>query len=90
MMIGRGSVGSDKSIVEFGPLLTIVAPGAQGGMLANPKLFRLSETGAYEGLKLLPHFLVYNKLINAWGKHREMPPFAKKTFHDWYLKNRNR
>ena len=37
VIIGRGSVGSDKSTVRFGPLLTIVALGAQFGTVARPK-----------------------------------------------------
>lgn len=34
----------------------------------------------------LPRFMVYNGL-NAWGKHRELPKFAKETFNDWWKRN---
>jgi len=71
------------------PLTRRLAFKAGAYVLANPKLFRVGEAGAYEGLKLLPNFMIYNKLLNAWGRHREMPPFAKETFRDWYLKNKN-
>lgn len=70
------------------PLTRRLAFKVGGYVLANPKLFRMGETGAYEGLKLMPDFMIYNKLLNAWGRHREMPPFAKETFRDWYLKNK--
>jgi L-lactate dehydrogenase complex protein LldF len=72
------------------PLSRRLAFKAGSYVLANPKAFRLAEAGAYEGLKILPDFLIYNKLLNAWGKHREMPPFARETFHDWYLKNKSK
>lgn len=34
----------------------------------------------------LPRFMLYNSL-NAWGKHRELPKFAKQSFNDWWIKN---
>jgi L-lactate dehydrogenase complex protein LldF len=70
------------------PLTRRLAFKVGGYVLANPRLFRMGEAGAFEGLKLMPDFVVYNKLLNAWGRHREMPPFAKETFRDWYVKNR--
>ncbi len=68
-------------------LIRRLAFKAGAAVLSRPKLFRAAEAGAYGSIKLLPHFLIYNNLFNAWGKHREMPPFAKETFHDWYQKN---
>lgn len=32
----------------------------------------------------MPRFLLYNRL-NAWGKHRELPKFAKQSFNEWWL-----
>ncbi len=34
----------------------------------------------------LPRFMLYNSL-NAWGKHRELPKFAKQSFNEWWIKN---
>lgn len=38
-------------------------------------------------LNYLPRFLIYNKL-NAWGKGRELPTFAKKTFAELWKKGK--
>lgn len=35
----------------------------------------------------LPRFMIYNGL-NAWGKGREMPAFAKESFNDMWKKNK--
>lgn len=70
------------------PLSRRLAFKAGGFVLANPRLFRLAEAGAYSGLKLVPDFVIYNKALNAWGRHHKMPSFAEQTFRDWYLKNK--
>jgi L-lactate dehydrogenase complex protein LldF len=36
-----------------------------------------------------PHFLLYNRSLNPWGRDRELPQVAKQTFRDWYLANRS-
>ena len=35
----------------------------------------------------LPRFMVYNS-VNAWGKGRELPPFAKESFNEMWKKNK--
>ena len=30
-----------------------------------------------------PRFAIYNSL-NGWGEGREMPVFAKQSFHEWW------
>ena len=35
----------------------------------------------------LPRFMVYNNM-NAWGKARELPPFAKESFNEMWKKNK--
>ncbi len=35
---------------------------------------------------VLPRFALYNSL-NAWGKERELPQFAKESFNSWWKKN---
>ena len=37
----------------------------------------------------LPRFMVYNGL-NAWGKGRELPAFAKESFNDMWKNNKVR
>ena len=34
-----------------------------------------------------PRFMIYNGL-NAWGKGRELPTFAKESFNDMWKKNK--
>ena len=34
-----------------------------------------------------PRFAIYNSL-NGWGEGREMPVFAKQSFHDWWKNNK--
>ena len=59
-----------------------------GKVLSNPTLYRMAGDTMEAGLKLLPRFAIYNQL-NAWGEHRDIPPPAKETFHDWYKKHRS-
>lgn len=35
----------------------------------------------------LPRFMVYNA-VNAWGKGRELPVFAKESFNELWRKNK--
>jgi L-lactate dehydrogenase complex protein LldF len=37
-------------------------------------------------INAMPRFLKYNPL-DAWGKGRELPKFAKETFTEWWKKN---
>lgn len=37
----------------------------------------------------LPRPLKYNGL-NAWGKHRELPKFAKQSFNNWWKENQKK
>lgn len=59
-----------------------------GGIFARPSLFRTAEVAAAKILPVIPDFIIYNKALNPWGRHRKMPVFSKDTFRDWYLKNR--
>jgi len=35
-----------------------------------------------------PHFLLYNRSLNPWGRDRELPEMPKQTFREWYAANR--
>jgi L-lactate dehydrogenase complex protein LldF len=59
-----------------------------GKVLSNPTLYRMAGDTMEASLKVLPRFAIYNQL-NAWGRHRDIPPAAKETFHDWYKKHRS-
>jgi L-lactate dehydrogenase complex protein LldF len=59
-----------------------------GKVLSNPTLYRMVGATMEAGLKVLPRFAIYNQL-NAWGRHRDIPPVAKETFHDWSKKHRS-
>jgi L-lactate dehydrogenase complex protein LldF len=59
-----------------------------GKVLSNPTLYRIAGDTMEASLKVLPRFAIYNQL-NAWGQHRDIPPPAKETFHDWYRKHRS-
>src|SRR5271155_5369128 len=60
-----------------------------GVVLSHPRLYRLPLLSASMALKLLPRFLVYNRL-NTWTRGREMPEAPRETFHAWWAKNRGR
>lgn len=59
---------------------------AAGEVFARPPLYRAAESLAARVLPVVPDFIVYNKTLNPWGRHREMPVLARETFRDWYLK----
>lgn len=61
---------------------------AAGFVFAHPFVFRTAEAAASRLLPLAPRFLLYNKTLNPWGRHRKLPDFSKRTFRNWYLKNR--
>ena len=69
------------------PFLKKVAMKAAGELLSRPSAYRAAIAVAAGALAHLPRFIIYSGL-NAWGKHREVPPPPKQTFHRWYQANR--
>lgn len=57
-------------------------------IMEKPKLFNTALRFAPVA-NSLPRFMLYNSL-NAWGKHRELPKFAKQSFNDWWIKNQKK
>ena len=55
-------------------------------LMEHPKLFNTALKFAPLA-NHLPRCLVYNA-ANAWGKGREMPPFAKESFNEMWKKNK--
>jgi L-lactate dehydrogenase complex protein LldF len=58
-----------------------------GKVLSSPKLYRIAMSSTETALTILPDFAIYNPL-NYWGKHRDVPDAADKTFHEWYKSHR--
>jgi L-lactate dehydrogenase complex protein LldF len=58
-----------------------------GKLLSHPEAYRVATESAETALKVLPRFAVYNQ-FNPWGRHREVPAPAKRTFHQWYREHR--
>lgn len=60
-----------------------------GGMkflMERPKLFNTALKFAPVANKM-PRFMIYNAL-NAWGKGRELPVFAKQSFNEMWKSNK--
>jgi L-lactate dehydrogenase complex protein LldF len=57
-------------------------------VLANPRRLQLvAHIGRM--VQRLPRFVIYNPL-NPWGRQREVPTIAKKSFRDWYAERKKR
>ncbi len=69
------------------PLIKKTAMAAAGAVLGNPKLYRAAIATADSALSGLPRFAQYNRL-NAWGIGRENPKPPRRSFHQWWAKNR--
>ena len=54
-----------------------------GVVLRTPWLYRLTGKMLRWTVPLLPRWISYNRL-NSWGKHRELPPFPKRSFRELY------
>ena len=55
-----------------------------GMVMRSPRLFAWSGRVARSVLPRLPRWMVYNRL-NAWGRQRELPPMAPKSFAEQYV-----
>jgi L-lactate dehydrogenase complex protein LldF len=57
-------------------------------VLANPRRLQLvAHIGRM--VQRLPRYVIYNPL-NPWGRQREVPTIAKKSFRDWYSERKKR
>ena len=59
-----------------------------GHVFAHPEEFHRVEKAAGPMLDHTPHFLMYNRSLNPWGRDRELPDPAKQSFREWYVANR--
>jgi L-lactate dehydrogenase complex protein LldF len=71
------------------PLAKRLGFAVAGHAFGHPEEFRLIEELGAPALDYAPHFLLYNRTLNPWGRDRELPEPAKQTFREWYLANRS-
>ncbi|EMB13083.1 lactate utilization protein B [Rhodopirellula europaea] len=64
-----------------------MAMKAASFLFRNPPLFAAAGYLGRVALKVLPKSLAHNR-FNTWAKDRDLPEPPKKSFHEWYAKNR--
>jgi L-lactate dehydrogenase complex protein LldF len=72
------------------PLAKRLSFAVAGHVFGHPEEYHAVTTVAEPAVDVAPHFLLYNKSLNPWGRDREMPQLAKQNFRDWYLANRSK
>jgi L-lactate dehydrogenase complex protein LldF len=78
---------SRRQLANFG----LVPKGKQlglkltGAVLNRPWLYRIAGRAARIALRVLPKWLIYNRL-NVWGRQRELPAAPRQTFRELYGK----
>lgn len=73
-----GVANKEKKMMSYGLKFLMERPGLFNTAL---KLAPIANN--------MPRFLLYNSL-NAWGKHRELPKFAKQSFNEWWLETQKK
>jgi L-lactate dehydrogenase complex protein LldF len=71
------------------PLAKRLSFAVSGHVFGHPEEYHAIEKVAGPAMDLAPHFLLYNRSLNPWGRDRELPQIAKQTFREWYLANRS-
>ena len=72
------------------PLAKRLSFEVAGRVFGEPGEYRMAVQSAEELIESTPHFLLYNRYLNPWGRSRELPPIAKQTFREWYIENRRK
>jgi L-lactate dehydrogenase complex protein LldF len=72
------------------PLAKRMSFGIAGHVFGRPEEYRALTKLAAPSLQYAPEFLLYNKDLNPWGRHRQLPELAKQSFREWYLANRRK
>jgi L-lactate dehydrogenase complex protein LldF len=70
------------------PLAKRLSFAVAGHVFAPPEEFHAVEKAAGPVLDHTPHFLLYNRSLNPWGRDREVPEIPEQTFRQWYVVNR--
>jgi L-lactate dehydrogenase complex protein LldF len=71
------------------PLTKRLSFAVAGHVLGHPEEYHAIEKVAGPAMDYAPHFLLYNRSLNPWGRSRELLEIGKQTFRDWYLANRS-
>jgi L-lactate dehydrogenase complex protein LldF len=72
------------------PLVKRLSFAVAGHVFGHPQEYHVIERVAEPAMDHTPHFLMYNRSLNPWGRDRELPQLAKQTFREWYLENRSK
>ena len=72
------------------PLAKRLSFAVAGHVFGHPDEYHAVEKVAEPAMAHSPHFLLYNRSLNPWGRDRELPQLAKQTFREWYLANRRK
>jgi len=73
---------------NYFPLAKRLAFAVAGHVFAHPDEFHAAERAAGPALDHMPHFLLYNRSLNPWGRDRELPEVAEQSFREWYIARR--
>jgi L-lactate dehydrogenase complex protein LldF len=73
----------------FLPLAKQVSFALAGHVFGHPEEYQAATKVAGPAMELAPHFLLYNRTLNPWGRDRDLPQVAKQSFREWYLANRS-
>ena len=71
------------------PLAKRLSFAVAGHVFGHPDEYHAVEKVVEPAMAHSPHFLLYNRSLNPWGRDRELPQLAKQTFREWYLANRS-
>jgi L-lactate dehydrogenase complex protein LldF len=71
------------------PLAKKLSFAVAGHVFGHPEEYHAVEKVAGPAMDYAPHFLMYNRTLNPWGRDRELPQVAKQSFREWYLENRS-
>ena len=71
------------------PLAKRLSFAVAGHVFGNPDEYHAAQKLAGPAMEIAPHFLLYNRTLNPWGRDREVPEIAKQSFREWYLENRS-
>ena len=74
--------------VVLGPL-AFAAEDPVPTVFGHPEEYHAVVKLAAPAMDYAPHFLMYNRILNPWGRDRELPQVAKQSFREWYLENRS-
>ena len=71
------------------PLAKRLSFAVAGHVFGHPDEYHAAQQMTEPAMELAPHFLLYNRTLNPWGRDRELPQIATQTFREWYLENRS-